>query len=223
MHPRPAIHALSLDAGGSLLHPVEPVARTYCRVATAYGGRRSEEQIATAFRAAFTQPWEGLRYKGDGRPFWQSVVVQSTGVSNPGCFETLYRHYEDPESWRIAEGATDAIDTWRRAGGHVAVTSNWDLRLGPLLDALGMGERLDVRTISAVLGHEKPSPEPFLATAKALGQRPEHCLHLGDSFANDVIAARSAGMHAALWTGREPSLVEIVAGLLQGSLPAGAC
>lgn len=223
MHRRPAIHALSLDAGGSLLHPVEPVARTYCRVATAYGGRRSEEQIATAFRAAFTQPWEGLRYAGDGRPFWQSVVVQSTGVSHSECFETLYRHYEDPDSWRIAEGATSAIDKWRHAGGRVAVTSNWDLRLGPLLDALGMAPRLDAQTISAVLGHEKPSPEPFLATARALGQRPGQCLHLGDSFSKDVLAARAAGMQAALWTGTEPSLMEIVDGLLRGSLPAGAC
>lgn len=104
----------------------------------------------------------------------------------------------------------------------MAVTSDWDLRLGPLLDALHLGDLIDSRIISAEQGHEKPSPLIFRATARALRLPPEAILHLGDSPSRDVAGARQAGMLAMLWTGSAPSLDEIVSQALEDRLPEGA-
>ena len=104
----------------------------------------------------------------------------------------------------------------------MAVTSNWDLRLGPLLDALHLGDLIDARIISAEQGHEKPSPFLFRATSRALRLPIQAILHLGDSPSRDVAGARQAGMLGMLWTGSAPSLEKIVSQALAHQLPEGA-
>ncbi|MEM2765350.1 MAG: HAD family hydrolase [Candidatus Caldarchaeum sp.] len=44
----------------------------------------------------------------------------------------------------------------------------------------------------------KPSPRPFLHAAKLLNIKPEECIMVGDDPVNDVLGAKSAGMHAVL-------------------------
>lgn len=216
------VDALLLDAGGALLHPAEPVARTYARIAARHGGSRSEAEVAAAFPRAFRQPWDGPRYVGDGRPFWRRVVALSTGIDDAACFEALYGFFEDPGVWRVAPGARTALGRWRQAGGRAAVVSNWDTRLGPLLDALALTPLLDARVISAEVGAEKPAPEIFRHALTALGTPPTRALHLGDSARADVAGARAAGLRALLWTGDTPLLGEIVDDLLAGRWPRGA-
>lgn len=216
------IAALSLDAGGALLHPAEPVGRTYARIAREHGGTRSEPEVVAGFAAAFAAPWPGPRYVGDGRPFWRHIVSTATGVSDARCFERLYRHYEDPGAWRIAPGAAPALRRWRSAGGRVALTSDWDLRLDPLLRALDLDALLDVQSISAEVGAEKPSAAIFEATVSRLGCPATAVLHLGDSERRDVHGARAAGLRSLRWTGDRPALPEIVHTLLAGRLPPGA-
>jgi REG-2-like HAD superfamily hydrolase len=213
------VDALLLDAGGALLHPAEPVARTYARVAARHGGTRSEAEVAAAFGAAFGQPWAGPRYVGDGRPFWRVIVAAATGVDDDACFEALYTGFEDPAAWRVAPGARSALRTWRAAGGRAAVVSNWDTRLGPLLDRLGLSPLLDARFVSAEVGLEKPDPALFACAVVALGVPAARALHLGDSESKDVAPARAAGLEARLWTGDNPPLDRIVHDLLRGGLP----
>lgn len=216
------IAALSLDAGGALLHPAEPVGRTYARHAAAFGGRRGEREVGAAFSAALSAPRAGPRYVGDGRPFWRGVVARATGVDHPACFAAIYAHYENPAAWRIAPGACEALDRWRRRGGRAAIVSDWDTRLRPLLGELELTGRFDAVIVSAEVGIEKPDPRVFGEAAARMGVRAGVVLHLGDSLRRDVRGARQAGMRAMMWTGRAPTLAEIVADLLRGELPGAA-
>lgn len=196
---------LLLDAGQTLLHPAEPVEETYARVAQAHGVRRNPQRIRAAFRQAFAEarPADGgNRYRGDGRDFWREVVARSVGSARPVIFEELYRHYAHAPAWRIADGAVPALQHIRAAGIRVALVSDWDTRLRPLLGELGLLDLLDHLAISCETGFEKPEPRLFLSALEALGVPPSRAVHIGDDLRRDAQGARLAGIDSWIW-GRE--------------------
>jgi HAD superfamily hydrolase (TIGR01549 family) len=56
--------------------------------------------------------------------------------------------------------------------------------------------------ISEAIGYRKPRREAFLRTAEAMGVAPQDVLFIGDTFALDVVGAKSVGMDAA-WFDRQ--------------------
>ena len=66
------------------------------------------------------------------------------------------------------------------------------------LDALGIRERFECVVLSGELGVGKPSPGIFTHAASLLGAAPGDCIYIGDSYADDVLGAKGAGM-AACW------------------------
>ncbi len=110
-------------------------------------------------RSAYNAPWSGAnsqRYVNDGRPFWYKVVAASVQNDCPQLAEDLYRFYERPEAWRLADGAVRALQRMRAAGYRTACVSNFDTRLRPLLAAMGVDHLFDAIVISAEVGVEKP-------------------------------------------------------------------
>ena len=93
------------------------------------------------------------------------------------------------------------------------MVSNWDERLPPLLDDLGLGRRFDAVVYSAAVGVEKPDPRIFLHALERLGVEPEDAVHVGDSAREDVEGALAAGMEALhLVRPGAPSLIHPEAG-----------
>lgn len=185
-----------VDAAGTLLHPIEPVAVTYARIARAHGVEADPVEVGRRFRAAFARPGSGPRYVGDGRPFWRAVVAHAVGSDAPALFEALYEAFAEPRAWRIAPGAEPALDRARAAGLKLAVVSDWDARLRPLLAALGLLDRFDALAVSCEIGAEKPDPALFLAACHALGVAPAEAVHVGDDPDRDAAGARAAGCTA---------------------------
>jgi putative hydrolase of the HAD superfamily len=56
--------------------------------------------------------------------------------------------------------------------------------------------------ISEAIGFRKPRREAFLQTAEVMGVSPQEVLFIGDTFALDVVGAKSVGMDAA-WFDRQ--------------------
>jgi putative hydrolase of the HAD superfamily len=83
----------------------------------------------------------------------------------------------------------------------LAVVSNWDERLGPLLEVLDLSRHFDVVVSSHSCGVTKPAREIFQHTAERLALPVAEVLHIGDSRAEDFDGARAVGM-AALWLDR---------------------
>lgn len=191
-----SIGAVSLDAAGTLLFPAEPVADCYARFAQRYGGTRSAAEIGGAFVAAM-QASRDLR-AGDPtwRAYWSRVVATATGCVHPELMAALYHHYGAPSAWRVADGALPCIAALRSAGLRVAVLSNWDTRLRPLLDGLGLSRSLDAVVVSGECGFEKPDPRIFAHAAACLGVEPAALLHVGDDVGDDVGGAVAAGCRA---------------------------
>jgi putative hydrolase of the HAD superfamily len=98
----------------------------------------------------------------------------------------------------VPDGFHDAMGDLRRTGVKVAVVSNSEGMLEPLFDELGILECFDTVVDSAKVGVEKPDPRIFAIACDRTGTTPSRALHLGDTFATDIVGARNAGMRCAL-------------------------
>jgi REG-2-like HAD superfamily hydrolase len=193
-----------VDVGGCLLEPAEPVADTYVRFAAAHGVRGlTPAGVKAGFRNAFgvPRPPGSLRYEGDCAAFWRAVVAAATGCADASLFDALFAHYGRPEAWRVAPGAPAALRRLRDAGVRLAVVSNWDTRLRPLLQDLALEPLFDAVIVSAELGAEKPDARVFAAALRALGAdlQPREALMVGDDEGNDVAGATAHGCDALLF------------------------
>eukprot|EP00897_Mesotaenium_endlicherianum_P010210 jgi/Mesen1/9217/ME000591S08534 len=130
----------------------------------------------------------GTRYVDDARPYWQYIISQSTGCCHPDYFEELYQYY-----------STAAL----------AVVSNFDTRLRPIMRALQCDTWFDVIAVSAEMQVEKPNPCIFHNACELLGVEPREAVHVGDDRRNDIWGARDAGCDAWLWGDDVHSFAEI--------------
>lgn len=201
MSPPPGPSGLLLDVGHTLLRPVRPVGQLYAEVAARHGLRRDPDAVDRAFRRAFraSTPPGRLRYEGDGRPFWRAVVAASLHTDSRAIFEDLYGFFGQPEAWVLREGAVEALAELREGGVGIALVSDWDTRLRPLLTRMGLLARVDHLSVSCEVGAEKPDPAIFLDACAALGRPPGDTLHLGDDPLRDARGARLVGCRAWTW------------------------
>jgi len=218
----PAVRAVTLDAAGTLIAVAEPVGQTYSRVAARHGLRLSAAEAEAGFRRAlaaraplaFPHSSESERRERE-RAWWYAVVRGALGATTPddgldmACAE-LFAHYADPRAWRVFPEVPRVLEELRARGVLLAVVSNFDGRLVPLLAALGLSQRIDTIVHSSEAGSAKPDAAIFRAALGRLGVAPADALHVGDDPAADVAGARHAGLGAALVDrhGRRPAVLE---------------
>jgi putative hydrolase of the HAD superfamily len=210
--------AVSFDAAGTLFAVAEPVGETYARVARAHGIAADAQTVERAFRAAFSSA-PPLAFPGASpsalasheRAWWYAIVRASLGVRRAdaafdGCAAALFDHYARADAWRVYDDVAPTLAALRDRGLRLAVVSNFDARLGPLLDALQLASWFDRVEYSTGAGTAKPDPDVFRAALQALGVAPADALHVGDTPVDDVEGARAAGMRAVLLDrhGRRP-------------------
>ena len=196
--PRPV--AVSFDVGGTLIEPWPSVGCVYAEVAAGFGLAGLEP---AALNRGFVTAWKQRAGHDYSRAAWQSLVNETfafAGTVHPSdeCFHALYHRFEQADVWRVFEDVQPTLEALRAQGIRMAVISNWDERLRPLLDELELTRWFDAVVISHEAGHTKPAPEIFLRAAKQLNLEPEYILHVGDSPREDEEGARRAGMQAAL-------------------------
>jgi putative hydrolase of the HAD superfamily len=163
--------------------------------------------------------------EADGRRWWHALVAETfrpLGTPQPfdAFFEQLYTLFGQPDVWRVFPEVVEVLRDLRARGLVTGVISNWDTRLGPLLEGLGLRGYLDHVVLSAEVGWEKPHPRIFEAALAQAGVQPAQALHVGDNYQQDVVGAREAGIHA-VWLRRRgaetadcpivPSLRDLVA------------
>ena len=65
----------------------------------------------------------------------------------------------------------------------------------PLIQTLGLGQRVACVICGDETAHTKPHPEPLLAASNKMAISPAHCIYLGDDI-RDVQASLAAGMQS---------------------------
>jgi HAD superfamily hydrolase (TIGR01509 family) len=161
-------------------------------------GKRAIEH-GTQVRVA----WSGAEVPGWAQ--WGGVaatMLARAGVPERALaeiLEVLKAEHVELNLWsRVPEGLTDALGRVRAAGVKVAIVSNSEGTLDKLFERLGIASAFDFVIDSAVVGVEKPDPRIFAIALDRAGVTAARALHLGDTFATDVLGARRAGLRVAL-------------------------
>ena len=194
------LRAVSFDVGGTLIEPWPSVGHIYAEVAERFGIMGiAPEQLNRQFAMA----WKARRKFGYSREAWRELVNHSFAGLWPEppsavCFDAMYEAFATVGGWRVFDDVRPTLAEVRAHGLKLAIVSNWDERLRPLLSELGLGECFDVIVISHETSFTKPAPEIFQRAAVALNLPAETILHIGDSWTEDFEGARAAGMKSLL-------------------------
>jgi putative hydrolase of the HAD superfamily len=94
--------------------------------------------------------------------------------------------------------ARPAILAARDRGKRVVVASNWDISLHGVLARLSLAPLLAGIVTSAEVGARKPAPAVFEQALRLAQVGAEDAIHVGDSFEEDVVGARNAGIEPIL-------------------------
>jgi len=194
LNPSGKIQAVTFDVGGTLIEPWPSVGHVYAEVAARHVRKNfSPEQLNARFKAAWRNR-PGFRHS---RNEWNELVTDVFGgPTSPGFFAELYDRFAEPGAWRVYEDVLPALDLLAARKIRLAIISNWDERLRPLLRKLELERYFEAFSISFEVGSPKPSAIIFEHAAKQLSLRASSILHVGDSPEMDVAGAGAAGFRA---------------------------
>ncbi|KAM3360910.1 hypothetical protein P3S68_015764 [Capsicum galapagoense] len=111
-------------------------------------------------------------YVNDGRPFWQHIVSSATGCSDSQYFQELYNYYTTEKAWHLSNpDAEKLFKALRAAGVKLAVVSNFDTQLKPVLRALNCDHWFDAVAVSAEVAWHlcDPDSEKVFKALRAAG------------------------------------------------------
>jgi putative hydrolase of the HAD superfamily len=83
-------------------------------------------------------------------------------------------------------------------GVRLVVVSNWDWSLHEVLSRVGLASLLDGVVTSAEVGSRKPEVAVFERALELAGVPAARAIHVGDSFEEDVLGARAAGIEPVM-------------------------
>jgi putative hydrolase of the HAD superfamily len=198
------IEAVTFDVGGTLIEPFPSVGHVYADVAREQGIDADPALITLQFGNA----WKARQLFGYSRHEWYELVTHSfAGVSpiSKTLFDAIYNRFAQPTVWRVFDDVHATLWSLKKRGLKLAIISNWDERLRPLLAELALMQYFPISIISSEIGAHKPDPAIFQAAADQLGISPDFILHVGDSAREDVEGGRAAGMRAVR-IARSPAL-----------------
>jgi len=199
------IKAILFDAAGTLIHLPRGVGWHYREVAARHGLCLDEAKMGTAFAAAFRAAGPrvatGVSRPDDDKGWWRSLVRHALA----GCghepeeepfdamFEELYGHFAEPGVWALYPEVLPVLEALH-SHYRLAVVSNFDRRLYPVLDHLGIRRYFRTIVISSEVGIDKPDPRIFAVALSGLGVTSAETVHVGDDPEQDWRAAEAAGL-----------------------------
>jgi putative hydrolase of the HAD superfamily len=204
------------DLVGTLIRATRPIGDQYAACARRHGASAADPQtMGAAFSRAMRNAPQ-MAFPGDSleevalaeREWWRQLV--GTVVSDSGLgrelrderfdlfFRDLYRHFTTADAWEVFPDALPSLARLRNSGLIVGLVTNYDTRVYPVLDAVGLADVLDSVTIPALAGSAKPDPAIFTCALEAHGIEPWRAVFVGDEPGDDYAGAASAGMQAVL-------------------------
>ena len=144
-----------------------------------------------------------VEFVGKGVANLVARVLDETGGA-AGILDAALAHFEDAYLAHVADrsrpypGVIAGLERFRAQGLKLACVTNKASRFTrPLLAATGLAPYFQAVVCGDEVARKKPEPDAFLEAAARLGAAAREAWVIGDS-ANDVIAARAAGMAVAV-------------------------
>ena len=131
-----------------------------------------------------------------------ATMLSRSGIAEsalPALIERLWASHVEHNLYSVVpRGFHDAMASLRAAGVRIAIVSNSEGMLEQLFAKLGILECFDTVVDSAKVGVEKPDARIFEIACERTKTTTARALHLGDTYATDVVGARNASMRTAL-------------------------
>lgn len=205
-----------LDAVGTLFGVKGSVGEVYANMAQRFGVKVSAQDVNTAFYQSFkaAPPPIFPSVELDEIPqaefeWWRLIGMQTfeqVGVLQKfpdfsAFFTELYLHFATAQPWFVYPDTIPALQRWRDMGIELGVLSNFDSRLYPVLQALGLAEFFTSVTISTQVGAAKPDRKIFTIGLHKHDCAADAAWHIGDSVVEDYHGAKAVGMRG-IWLQR---------------------
>lgn len=208
-----------LDAAGTLLAVAGSVGEIYAAEARVLGAELDPQEIERGFGRAMRAapplafgPLAPRARAAAARGWWRAVARAAIADSEEALpelafdafFDRAWDRFSRADAWCLYEDVRPALRALRVRGSPLAVFSNWDARLPPILAALGLGGYFCRVIVSVDLSAAKPSRDAFASVARRLaettGEGPPPRM-VGDRLDHDVLPALAAGWEA-VWLDR---------------------
>ncbi|ERN40281.1 haloacid dehalogenase, superfamily IA [Rubidibacter lacunae KORDI 51-2] len=205
------------DAVGTLFGVRGSVGQIYSDLARKLGVEADPDALdadfVRAFRAAPPCAFPGVLPEALPRHeyLWWRDVARATFTANgtiaqfddfDARFVSLFDYFATPAAWFLYPDVLPALERWRDRGVALGIVSNFDARLHAVLEALELKPLFSSITSSSEVGAAKPDPRIFAAALASQQVTPDRAWHVGDSYREDYLGARAAGLRA-YWLQRE--------------------
>jgi putative hydrolase of the HAD superfamily len=200
------VEVVTFDAAGTLIETSRSIGEIYAEVAAASGAALDPVRLQAGFRAAWKELDPPAEVAGprldDDRDWWKKMVrltFQHAGAQVQDFeryFDRLYDHFTSPGIWVLLPRVAQTLAELEGRRVRLGVISNFDRRLYPILDHLGVLNRFEHVVISSESGADKPSPRIFQDAARRFEVSPNRILHVGDDELADGEGARRAGFQS---------------------------
>lgn len=206
------IRLVTFDITGTLLKFRKTPSEQYVEVAESFGYTIPPSLLSTNFVNEYKimstrHPNYGKTTHGMTYLDWWRVLVANTFLKCDGNIpkdelltiaNQLIKEFKTDSSWILVDGTAELITKIRAAGITVGVISNFDGSLEEVLKNMKLPE-VDFVLTSYECGASKPHPHIFQTALTLAGNvKPQHSLHIGDTFDLDYLGAKNAGWSAIL-------------------------
>ncbi|CAN9511802.1 unnamed protein product [Ophioblennius macclurei] len=198
------------DVKDTLLKVRASVGEQYCKEAQRVGLHLRPLEVDAAFRQVYQQysrgyPNYGVAQGLNGETWWMKVVrdtLSQCRVEDPALRNTvaynLYHNFCNAENWEVFPDSKKALESCASLGLKLGVVSNFDARLGKILQACELRSYFSFLITSEEARVAKPSPAIFEKAMQKCGVPAGSVAHVGDHYVKDYLASRSVGIHGFL-------------------------
>lgn len=193
---RPGVRAVFFDVGGPIYDDENFVAAVRRALADMRAERGQEPVEEARFRAVYDRIRQ--RQAGSLRTALARELLGDESLR--GELHERTRPY-----WTHPRGSLhpDAEPLMKALHGHVriGILANQEAAVVDALRRDGLDAYIDVWGVSAIVGHEKPSPELFAWALEEAGTEAARAVHVGNRLDTDVRPAKALGL-ATVWVTR---------------------
>lgn len=205
------------DAVGTLFGVRSSVGEIYAQFAKQAGLEVDASSLNSAFGQSFrAAPRESF---ADAAPsdlprleyeWWRAVAQDSFErvgalkliLDFDAFFRPLFSHFETEAPWIVYPETLTALAILKSLEIELAIISNFDSRLYPVLKVLGLADWFASITLSTQVGVPKPEAKIFNEALAKHQYLPTQAWHVGDSWTEDYEGATAAGLQG-IWLNRD--------------------
>jgi putative hydrolase of the HAD superfamily len=221
-----------LDAGYTLFSANPSPSAFYHQVCVRHGIDVTKEQVVKASRDVWIEmvipemsdPNADLFCSDEeDRQWWwkyDTEIFRRLDISenkHEEIFDEIYLFFADPSAWELYPDTIESLEKLKSENFSLAIVSNWNSSLEKVVKGLGIDHFFEFMLASADVGCKKPSPKIFELALERADVEPSRVVHIGDTYATDVLGARRAGIRAVMidHNGGEHSDHEVITSLSQ--------